>query len=72
MEIIMNPEGQKSNCDLFKGYNPTTLPEGAENSHETPQDHWYIGQGSNPGPSNNKVGILTTTLECLVPSDTNF
>lgn len=72
MKIIKNPEGHRSNCDLFKGYNPTTLPKRAEKSRETPQDHWYSGHGSKPGLSNNKKGILTTTLQCLVPSDTNI
>lgn len=62
MKIINNSEGHRSNWDLFKGYNPTTLPEGAEKRHETPQDHWYTGHGSNLGLSNNKNWMLTTTL----------
>jgi hypothetical protein len=30
MEIIVNLEEHRSNCDRFKTYNFTTLPEGAD------------------------------------------
>jgi hypothetical protein len=40
MKITMNLEGHISNCDLFKGYNPTALSEGAE---KTIKLFWIIG-----------------------------